>query len=281
MNIGIYIPSYCRVDNQKTLESIPEKLLDKTYLVVYKSDYLKYRKRYGKRVNVLLCPVEGIAKTRQWILENCNEKYAFMIDDDMAFQYRDRDMKMHKCKDKNFINMINLLEDWLDEDIVHVGVSHAFGNNRVKDDYIEIGRMNNAYAYNCLKMKIIKDKHNIGFDSFENKYNKRLVMEDFYLTLSLLKWGYKNRITYKYTWSQKQSGAEGGCSLYRNSEMQKESANLLAKEFPELVVVKTKKSSKKWSGFDSEIRTDVNILWKKCYKNRRNKVGISNILNGV
>lgn len=275
MNTAIYIPSHRRIDNQKTFDAIPKSLLKNTFIVVDKKDYKGYKKRYG--TNVILCPEEGICKTRQWIIENSREKYALMFDDDMSFARRNEDMKLKRCKNSDIVAMVKLLESWLEEGLIHVGISQRFGNNRVEEDYMEITRMNNAYAYNCKEMVRLKKQYDIGFDTLEKKYKKRLVMEDFFVTLSLLQFGFKNRVTYEFAWSQDQSGAEGGCSLYRNSRMQEESAKILAREFPKIVNVVKKESKTKWGGFDSKIRTDVVIQWKKSFKSKR-KVGIRGLL---
>ena len=270
-NIAIYIPSHRRPQDQKTFDFIPRRLRKNTFIIVDQKDFKAYKKIYG--ANVIKCPKNGICKTRQWIIENSKKKYAIMLDDDMNFHIRNKKLKLQRCSPKEFINMVKLLESWLEEGIIHVGISQRFGNNRIEEDYTEIARMNNAYAYNCKKMIELKEKHNISFDYLENKHDKQLVMEDFLVTLSLLQLGFKNRVTYKYAWDQNQSGADGGCSLYRTSQMQKESAILLAQEFPKYVRVVKKESSKLWKGFDSKIRTDVVIQWKKIFNTARRLEG--------
>jgi hypothetical protein len=167
--------------------------------------------------------------------------------------------------------MFNLLRKWLRQGFAHVGISQRFGNNRIEEDFVEITRMNNAYAYNTKIMRNLYKKHGIGFSELEEKYKKRFVMEDFMVTLQLLRLGYANRVTYEYCWSQKQSGDEGGCSLYRNDEMQQYSAKALAKEHPGLVRVVQKESKVKWKGFKSKTRYDVNIQWKKSFNKGRQK----------
>ena len=266
MKIAIYIPSHRRPEKQRTFNFIPKRLIKNTFIVVDKKDFKRYKELYGS--NVIECPEKGICKTRQWILENSKRKYALMLDDDMDFSVRNEELKLHRCSPKEFAEMVMLLEGWLEEGLVHVGISQRFGNNRIEEDYLEVTRMNNAYAYNCEKMIELKEKHNVSFDSLENKHGKQLVMEDFLVTLSLFQLGFKNRVTYKYVWSQNQSGADGGCSLYRTSKMQKESAILLAQKFPRYVRVVKKESSKVWKGFDSKVRIDVIIQWKKSFNEK-------------
>jgi len=273
---GIFIPSYRRLESQKTFNFIPKKLKPNTFIVVDSKDYKAYRKKYGAK-NVLECPEKGISKTRQWIINKCIYPYALMLDDDISFHIRNKELKLRRCNKKEFIDLVLLLQGWLNKGLIHVGISQRFGNNRIPKDYREITRMNNAYAYNCKEMRILKKKHGIGFDTLEEKYGKQLVMEDFFVTLSLLRLGYKNRVTYKYAWNQNMSGAEGGCSLYRTAKMQEESAKILQKEFPRVVKAVKKKSSVIWKGIDTNVRADVVIQWRKAFIAKR-KGGISGFI---
>jgi len=269
MGLGIFIPSFRRKDNQPTFESIPKSWKKNTFIVVDQRDAVAYRRRYGKQ-NVLKCPLKGISKTRQWILENSIYPYALMLDDDMQFDVR-ANGKLVRCGSKDLKRMFDLLLNWLEDGFVHVGISQRFGNNRIDEDFIDVTRMNNAYGYDVRKMKELKRKYGIAFDYLERKHKRRLVMEDFQVTLSLLQLGYANRVTYQYCWSQKQSGDEGGCSLYRTSEMQHISAHLIAKEFPGYAKPVQKESKVQWKGFDSKTRTDLQIQWKKIFKTGRKK----------
>jgi hypothetical protein len=68
-----------------------------------------------------------------------------------------------------------------------------------------------------------------------------------------------------WAWNQRGSGAVGGCSGYRNNEVQTEAANELHRLFPDFVTVVTKKSKSSWQGMEE--RTDVRIQWKKAFGN--------------
>lgn len=271
-NIGIFIPSYQRANKQVTYESFPVKLRKAIRVVCAKDDpqNKKYLKNW-KKVLPVECPLKGIGATRQWILEQCYKnkfcKYVFMFDDDMKFGVRDSSLSIKECDGDDIYNMIKLLYSWMRDGFVHVGISQRFGNNRIEDDFVEITRMNNAYAFDVTKMIELNKKHGVGFNELEKKYNngKPLVMEDFHMTLRLLRLGFKNRVTYKYCWSQAKSGDSGGCSTYRDDELQDKSAKLLHKEHPLFVSVVKKESKEVWGGFKSNIRTDVNIQWKKCF----------------
>ena len=270
-DVGIFIPSYQRPGRQLTFERLPSELKRIARIVVSTGDpYLKkYQKNFIK--NIVTCPLKGIGATRQWILEQCFDngfcKFAFMFDDDMKFGVRDSSMSIKDCSGKDILDMVLLLRSWLEAGFVHVGVSQRFGNNRILDSFSEITRMNNAYAFRVREIISLGRKHGIGFNELEKKYNKGkpLVMEDFHMTLRLLRLGYKNRVTYTYCWSQEKSGDVGGCSTYRDDELQKRSANFLKKEHPLFVTVLEKESKEIWGGFKFKIRTDVNISWKKSF----------------
>ena len=272
--LGIYIPSYKRPKRLNTIRFVTKKFINNTFIVITKDDYKDYKKNFNKK-NLLVCPENGICKTRQWIIENSKTKYALILDDDLRFQVRrGKNLKLKNFGKNTFNSMVELLTSWLNEGLVHVGISQRFGNNRIEEDFKEKARMNNAYAYNCKEMIKLKEKHNVAFDYLEKKYNKQLVMEDFFVTLSLLQLGYKNRVTFKYCWNQDQSGSSGGCSEYRSAKMQKESAIILSKEFPKYVRIVEKKSAIDWKGI-GDTRTDVVISWIKAF---RRKDGISKFI---
>ena len=253
----IYIPSKGRSNDVVCGKYLPEELAPFVRIVVHNDEEAEYIDtiRDGKKF-IMATPAVGIAAVRQWILENSLSKYSFFIDDDTVFDWRDRLGKLHKCKGKRFIKMYNLLESWLEEGLTHVGVSQRVGNNRITDDYAEVTRMNNVYAYN-------------GDVALEagGRFDRLEVMEDFDMTLTLLKAGHKNRVAYNYCWSQKKSGAAGGCSTYRNFEMQDNAAKTLSKLHPGMVRVCTKTAKVEWEGIGNK-RTDVVISWKKAFKPR-------------
>jgi hypothetical protein len=90
------------------------------------------------------------------------------------------------------------------------------------------------------------------------------VMEDFDLTLQLLRKGYPNRVSYQYVWNQRGSGAEGGCSSYRTAEMQTNAALKLKELHPDFVSLVTKTAGTVWK--DMEERSDVTVQWQKAYE---------------
>jgi len=255
----VCIPTLNRVESQPTLGCMPKSHLENVRLVPHKDEAKAYADHWGEYF-ILPCPVKGIAPTRQWIMENAKAKYVIMFDDDMTFNVRTgQGVKIKKCKHGNVGDMIDLLVRWLDEGFVHVGVSARQNNHQVEEEFIEIGRMNNAYGFN------VKEFHKAGA-AFRLQ-----LMEDFDVTLTLLGAGLPNRVTYKYAWGQMASGAKGGCSSYRNDDTQRAAAFALKKLHPFAVSVVKKTSAKPWGGFKSATRYDVNIGWKKAFKSKLKK----------
>jgi len=210
----------------------------------------------------------GIAAARQWILQNTPTKYCLMFDDDMTFGVR-RDGKLKKAEKEDIGDMISLLESWLDEGFIHVGISARQHNFTTEADFVDIARMNNAYAFNAAKVL-----------EAGARFDRLRVMEDFEITLTLLEAGFPNRVTYQYCWGQRCSGDSGGCSQWRTSETQAEAAQSLYRLHPASVKVVTKASKAAWGGFSSNTRTDVIISWKKAFElsKRKGKPGISDFL---
>jgi len=231
---------------------------------------------WGGRIDLSVeyVPHMGIAPTREWILTELaakhRERYVLMMDDDMDFCYRP-DMSspsLETIKDlERFEAMFQLLEQWLEEGFVHVGLAARQGSNNTFEAYKDATRMMNCYAYNVHALRVL----NI-------ELGRVPVMEDFDLTLQLLRKGYPNRVSYQYVWNQRGSGAEGGCSSYRTPALQAEAAQKLKDLHPGFVTVVTKSAGTVWEGMD--VREDVTIQWQKAYEEGRNARHISDQREG-
>jgi hypothetical protein len=220
----------------------------------------------GEQMNLSIAYVpeayDGISHTRKWILTELaaqrNEQFIFMIDDDMDFCYRPEmsDPALETIKDlERFEAMFTLLEQWLEEGVIHIGLAARQGSNHFlgPETYREATRMMNAYAYDTHALK-----------ELNVELGRIPVMEDFDLTLQLLRKGYPNRVSFQYVWNQRGSGAEGGCSSYRTAGLQAKSAELLQKYHPEFVTLVTKSTGTVWK--DMEERSDVNIQWQRAFE---------------
>lgn len=251
----IFIPSYRRPNAVKTLESIPDGWLKHTFIVCDQDEHLDYELA-NPEANVLSIPedIKGIAAKRQWIVSATRERYIMMLDDDMTFAHRP-DMRSPKlvASDKTQVGrMLNSINTMVGIDAPAIGVSARQGNHNSAVAAVECTRMMNAYAFDT---KVLKE-HNIRFDDV-------VIMEDFHVTLSLFKHGYKNIVLYNHCWNQKGSGAAGGCSEWRTAEVQKEGAERLAELHPGYVKVVEKDSKSLWKNMKH--RYDVRVQWRKCY----------------
>jgi len=201
-------------------------------------------------------------------MDNTDTLAAIFLSDDLSFNVR-RDpgtVSLSVCTAEDVSAMLQLLTSWvLDDGFGHAGVSRRRGNNTVTEEYEDITRMNDVYAYN------VDDYRESGA-----RFDRLQVRNDFDVTLTMLRQGYINRVSYTYAWGQGQSGADGGCSTYRTFDIQKAAAHQLARIHAGLVRVCVKQS--KW-GDVGDHRVDVNIAWKKAYRPRQRAAkGITGLL---
>ena len=180
------------------------------------------------------------------------------LDDDMEFYTRkDWIWNLRAPTEREMEVLLERFQDYLRSGWHMVGLSSRQKNAFVwPQTYVDIGRMNNAYAFNAKTLLT----HNIRFDDYT-------VMEDFHVTLEMLRHGYKNRIFYDYAWGQYASNQNGGCSVYRNNELQRRMAEKLSKQHAPYVKM-VKKISNAWHG-DMAIRDDVKISWQKAFTEGR------------
>jgi len=246
----IYIPSRGRWHKQSTVKNLPPIVLPNVTIVVPVDEYENYA-RNMPMVEVVSPDIpSGIGPCRQWCCEQ-EDKKVIMMDDDLVFATRRADdpTKFRESTDQEIEHLIGSIDDSLDT-YAHVGVSTREGGNRYTKDYDWNTRLLRVLAY---RTDILAEE-GIHFDQIP-------VMEDFYVGLSLLTRGYRN-IKHNYmVHNQHGSGTEGGCSTYRDKDMQAQAAHKLADTFPEFVTAVEKETKGAWGG---GVRTDVRIQWKKA-----------------
>ena len=248
----LFIPTYKRTEKQRTWDNLPDFAKEFTYLVCPESE-ADAHKAAGRQVFPAPETVKGIAPTRQWIIENSEDDQVMMADDDQSFACRKLDgtYKLRPMEEDDFRDMFVEVIMTLDK-YNAVGISAQAGNNNTfPKEIVTPGRMYNMYAFN----RNVLLENNIRFDDM-------VVMEDFHVTLSLLKLGMPNAILQNWCWSQPASNAAGGCSTYRTSDVQKEGAHRLAALHAPFVTI-VEKESKSW-GNGLGVRTDVRVQWKKA-----------------
>jgi hypothetical protein len=199
--------------------------------------------------------IKGIAATRDWIIHDMpGSDHVLMLDDDLHFAVRrDDDRAKFRQPDIHDIRaMVNALDASL-EKYPHVSIGSREGGNRVTDSVTYNTRMMRVLGYSRSYMK----KHKICFTPM-------MVMEDFHVTLQLLRRGQDCAVL--NNWVSNQAGgsdAKGGCSSFRTLELQAENAQRLARLHPGFVKVVQKSTKTAWGG---ATRTDVVVQWKQARK---------------
>ena len=250
----IYIPTLGRVNRQVTYSSLPPELQENTVLVVAAEE----AKRYPKGVKVVVCPQQGtgnVGAVRQWVVANHDvRRYGAavaLLDDDLYLYQRRHDDRTKFAAPtaeevvRAFAKCTQLTMEYGHGGLRHRELAHSAPT-------IEFaGRVIRAHFYEVTVLRKERVTFRLG------------AMEDFDVTLQLLRKGYPNFIYSELIQNQSGSGAVGGCSAYRTADYQAESAELLARHHPEFVKVVTKETKVAWGGGQ---RTDVNIAWKKAFK---------------
>lgn len=260
-NIGIYILSAGRASKQFTLERIPPIYRDITYLVVPKEQVPQYEAHAGRCRAVQGCPKNGIGKTRQWVIDKTKKDYIIMMDDDLYFYHRKKKMDWHLATNSvedNKRMLDELFAFMINDNYIHIGMATRTEASFYLCSSRTCTRVNNVHGFNVARVRKHFAKLGISFCDLP-------VMEDFNVTLSLLKSGVPNKILLDYVWNQPGSNSSGGCSVYRTAEVQAKAANQLAKLHPEFVKVVEKKvvGATSWDGMKT--RTDVRIDWHRAW----------------
>lgn len=206
-------------------------------------------------VHVLPERIKGIAATRDYIIHDMpSDEPVCMMDDDLHFAVRRQDdrTKFRQPQPEDIRHMVHAIEQML-EDHPHVSIGSREGGNRVTDCISYNTRMMRVLAYDRQVLR----REQITFAPME-------VMEDFHVTLQLLRRGYDCAVL--NNWVSNQAGgsdAKGGCSTFRTLELQAKNAHLLAARHPGFVKVVEKTTKTAWGG---ATRTDVMVQWKQARK---------------
>lgn len=250
--MDIVIPTYDRVHKQTTYDNLPRKWQERVKLVVRADEESQHP--IDRDLIVLPTNVREIGDVRHWLIHNCEELKSdslVMLDDDMVFAARRTDQPNKFCNmtDQDFDNMFTDLQFQL-EKYAHAGISHREGANRNTDPYVECTRQMRVLGY---QKSILRANAITG---------RTPVMEDFDVTLQLLRLGWPNRLCNSWVHNQGGSQVTGGCSQMRTPLVQTKAANMLHELHPRFVKVVRKETKTSWGGLP---RTDVTIYWKKAF----------------
>ncbi len=273
----IYIPSRSRYTVKSlTLERIIGGWPDKLVHLVVPTDQAKLYASMPERrgIEVLPCPAKGIARTREWIGQNAASEKFLMLDDDLRFFYRpkirplddplegagkpnDSPVRLYRSKPEHIRRTFEMVEKLLDR-YVHVAIGAREGNQRLPVPLIECSRPLRALAYRR--------------DAFNACEHARVaIMEDFDVTLQLLRKGCKNAIITCYSQDQYLSQLPGGCSDYRTHEIHERNVRRLAKLHSPFVATRAKKNI---HGGEFGNRLEATIAWKAAYQSALKELGI-------
>lgn len=261
----IYIPSKSRADKQQTVAAMPPAVHKKITVVVPESEASEYTEALPAGASVL--PVDDdmrIPEVRQFILEHHLAKHAskgdpklVMMDDDLKFFERRKDKPGRfttlPAPSKRLIDLLVQINAALDL-YPHVGVCPREQGHRFPPHQTFLVRMVRVLGYDA---NVLRDE-GVRFDRIP-------LMEDFDAALQLITRGYATCMVTSFSQGQKNdSNAEGGCSTYRNPEMQREAAEGLAELHPSAVKTVEKKTKSGW--FEGGVRTDVRVQWQAAYE---------------
>lgn len=249
--IRLYIPTLGRVDRQLTYKLLPASIRKHTVTVVDESEKDAFPDR-----QVLVCPkgCRGTPSVRKFILDQHDTRrhgpVLMMLDDDLRWATRLADGKLRPSRDQDIEAMFAELDRVLRTEVIHASVLARAQAAQVHEDQYCV-RMVQMLGYNVKELRKLPVEYDRG------------AMEDFDVTLQLLRMGKPNKVLANWTQDQTGSDLPGGCSTYRTPQFQAAWCRRLHELHPEFVKVVTKETKVAWGGGQ---RTDVNIAWKKAFK---------------
>lgn len=252
--MDIVIPTYGRPQQsrQHTLNALVADGLLPVLLVQHREHHL-YQWYHGP-VHVLPPEIQTVAPTRDYLIHNevWESRFVVMLDDDLHFFARRQDdpTKFRNLESGELGRMLAQLEGMLDR-FPHVGIAPREGGNRNTEPFMLNTRIMRVLGYDRDFLR----QHAVTFAPMP-------VMEDFHVSLQLLKLGRDTLVLNNWCNNQAEgSDAAGGCSTYRTAALQAEAAHLLAGLHAPYVKVVEKETKTAWGG---GTRTDVTIQWKKA-----------------
>lgn len=248
----IVIPTAGRAGQVKTLNWIPSSLIGRVRLAVRVHEVNDYLEHYPD-IAVMPIPDEAVgpAAKRQKIMENCSTSYLIQIDDDFKFFRRVRNRtNLLQATEEDMERMFDKLMTAA-KGYGHAGVSTRGGNNHVAEPFKICGRMAGVYAHD------VKLLNELGL-----RWDRLPVMEDFDITLNLLRRGIPNYIIYDHAFDQAMTNQPGGCNGYRTPELQMDGAIGLETYHHPFVKAAPKKANN-WQGFGGT-RWDVTVYWQRA-----------------
>lgn len=258
----IVIPTYMREEEQVSFKWLHYRFKQDVTLCTdtTRVEYLRLCNPDAKVIDLGI--TDGIADTRQKLVDKFMGEKIFIVDDQVRFYQRTPAKRIINITESGIQDMLKKVEDALD-DYAWVGISDRAGNNRVSDSWSEVQRSYSCYGINT---QMFAD-NDISFDGLYKKTGAKN-FEDFYCLLSMFTKGMKNVVLYDYSFYH-QHGKKGGNSEFRNNKTHQWCYQMLQQEFPDFVKLKYKKNPN-WTTEDGDNkRLESIISWKKAYESRQ------------
>jgi hypothetical protein len=250
----LIIPTRGRTDRQLTLQSLPRELLKRTTLVCPRREASELCRLY-KDVEIVIEPYPNmkIAQARQWIVQTwfrSGYTKIIMLDDDLVFATRISADDWH-LEGEELIPEFQRIEDKLGPACPHAGFGVRQNNHVAGQGWKIAARMCHSLAYY------------LPIAAKEARFDVIALREDFAFTLQLLLKGHCNAV-WNETVVNQVTDAPGGCSTYRDPEMNNTEAEKLAALFPGYVRVVPK-------GYRDGPRLEVHCQWQKALRDGRSQ----------
>lgn len=221
----IAVPSKGRAGSTTTNNLLPNI----STFFVPESEYHQYK---GVVKNIITVPkeVQGITATRNWILQNTDNRWVVFLDDDVKTagynKLEERKTKKIEIKDEGF---------WAEEFLKYFDLTEQMGykiwgtrtENSTRGTYPYKPILTRSYVTaSC--MGIINDGKYMFDESFK-------VKEDYEICLRHIKnEGGILAIRYLY-WENEHWKIDGGCKDYRTIEMERDAIKKLIKLYPNMI----------------------------------------------
>lgn len=207
-----------------------------------------------------------MAAVRNWMLgwsyENGYDK-VFLMDDDLTlFEPRQPDLRViGTATPSQQLEMIGWVDRSLD-DFAHCAFTERHVGWADAEECVIATKGIQCVGYNVKRI----------IEETDCQFNKGVpdwfFMEDYHMTIQLLRAGLPNIVSRVYRVNFGPSNAKGGCSEFRTPEAMKEASKLLESLHPEFVKAVEKETKMSFGGGK---RWNVRVQWRKAYESSKKK----------
>jgi len=253
-----------RANKVTTYKNLPPSIRDKTWIVLTESDpsIQQYLTNFSGKCVVAPNWVSNYSDKFQWLMDQVSqsEKKAVIMDDDLRFATREGDKLLAVATKDQEIKLEDVLmsiEDHLD-DVPLVSLHPRQMGHLAPLPYKENGKVI------CMQGINMETIGNVVVNDYP-------ILADVALNLNVLSRGLGNRLLTEAVLDYGSCQADGGCSLTRTANVQKEAVEHYASLYPHwFKVVKKKPKGENWLADEEGYRYDFRGAWKKLNKDAPN-----------